>query len=354
VTGDREADMPTRGLASDNQSGAHPEVLEAIAAANAGHVPAYGDDEYTARAVEVLRDHLGQDAEVFFVFGGTGANVSGLSAVLASWQAVICADTAHIACDEAGAPERFTGAKLLTVSTPDGKLTPELAGRVLTGIGVEHHSQPRVLSITQVSEMGTVYTAAEVRALAGFAHGNGLLLHMDGARLANAAVALDLPFSAFTTDAGVDVLSFGGTKNGMLYGEAVCFLGSQAAERARDFKYVRKQAAQLPSKCRFIAAQFAAMYEGDLWRRCAGNANDMAMRLADGVASITAVQVTQPVQANELFATLPAEAIPHLQEQCPFYVWTEHPSEVRWVTSWDTTPEDIDAFAQALKRTLGE
>ena len=203
--------MTTRGLASDNQSGAHPEVLAAISAANEGHVAAYGEDAHTARAVEILLRHLGAGAEVFFVFGGTGANVSGLSAVLAPWQAVICADSAHIACDEAGAPERFTGAKLITVATPDGKLTPGLAGRAITGVGVEHHSQPRVVSITQVSEMGTVYSAAEVRALADFAHANGLLLHMDGARIANAAVALDLSIAAFTTDAGVDVLSFGGT-----------------------------------------------------------------------------------------------------------------------------------------------
>ena len=204
--------MPTRGLASDNQSGAHPGVLAAIVAANEGHVAAYGDDAHTARAVEVLRGHLGLDAQVFFVFGGTGANVSGLSRVLFPWQAVICAETAHIACDEAGAPERFTGSKLITVPTPDGKLTPGLVARVVTGVGVEHHSQPRVVSITQVSEMGTVYSAAEVRALADFAHTNDLLLHMDGARLANAAVSLDIPIAAFTTEAGVDVLSFGGTR----------------------------------------------------------------------------------------------------------------------------------------------
>ena len=345
--------MAQRGLASDNQSGAHPEVLAAIGAANDGHVSAYGDDAHTARAVEVLRRHLGPQAEVFFVFGGTGANVAGLSAVLASWQAVICAQTAHIACDEAGAPERFTGAKLLTVPTPDGKLTPGLVGQAITGVGEEHHSQPRVVSITQVSEMGTVYTASEIRALAEHAHAHGLLLHMDGARIANAAVALGQPLAAFTTEAGVDVLSFGGTKNGMLYGEAVCFLGSKAAERAQDFRWVRKQAAQLPSKCRFVAAQFAAMYEGDLWSRCAGHANDMARRLARSAAELKDVRITQSVDANEVFAILPSDAIPALQEVCPFYVWDEQAAEVRWVTSWDNTAEDVDGFVAALCRQLG-
>ena len=344
--------MAMRGLASDNQSGAHPGVLAAIAAANEGHVPAYGADAHTQRGVEVLRGHLGSEAEVFFVFGGTGANVAGLSAVLAPWQAVICSDSAHIAVDEAGAPERFTGAKLLTIPTPDGKLTPGLVGSAIKGVGVEHHSQPRVVSITQVSEMGTVYSAAEVRSLADHAHSCGLLLHMDGARLANAAAAPDIHLATFTTDAGVDILSLGGTKNGMLYGEAVCFLGPDAAMRSRDFKYVRKQAAQLPSKTRFIAAQFTAMYEGDLWRRCASHANDMAQRLAEGVKAISGVKIAQPVQANEVFAVVPAHIVPQLQETCPFYVWDESPSEVRWVTSWDTQPEDIDAFLEALSRAL--
>ncbi len=350
--------MSARGFASDNQSGVHPAVLEAIAAANAGHVPAYGDDEHTARAAGVLRGHLGSDAEVFFVFNGTGANVTGLGHVLDRWGAVVCASTAHIATDECGAPERFTGAKLVTVPTPDGKLTPDLVAPALTGFGVEHHAQPQVISITQVSEMGTVYTPGEVAALADLAHGHGMLLHMDGARLANAAVALGVPFAEFTSGAGVDVLSWGGTKNAMLGGEAVCFLGPLAGERAASFRFTRKQGAQLPSKCRFIAAQFSAMYEGDLWRECAGNANRRAAELAAAVADIPGVTITAAVDANEIFATLPSASIPGLQDAYPFYVWREglpnDRAEVRWVASWDTTDADVAGFAAQLRAALGE
>ncbi len=345
--------MASRGFASDNQSGVHPAVLEAIVRVNEGHVPAYGDDEHTAAAVDVLRRHLGPGTEVFFVFNGTGANVTGLANVLWPWQAVVCAATAHIATDECGAPERFTGSKLLGVATPDGKLTPELVEPVLVGFGVEHHSQPRVLSVTQVTELGTVYTPAELRSLADLAHANGMLLHMDGARLANAAVALGVPIAAVTADVGVDVLSLGGTKNGMLGGEAVCFLGERAEEIAADFRFTRKQGTQLPSKGRFIAAQFSAMYEGDLWRECAGHANEMAALLAETAGSIPGVTITQRVDANEIFALLPADVVPGLQEVCPFYVWDEARSEVRWVASWDTTPEDVRGFAAALGEALG-
>jgi threonine aldolase len=349
--------MASRGFASDNQSGAHPEVLAAVAAANEGHVPAYGDDTYTARAREVLRGHLGPDAEVFFVFNGTGANVTGLAQLLEPWQAVVCAATAHIATDECGAPERFTGSKLVTVAAPDGQLTPDLVGPHLVGFGFEHHVQPAVLSITQVSELGTVYSIPRIEALSALAREHGMLLHMDGARLANAAVALGSPFAAFTTDAGVDVLSFGGTKNGMLGGEAVCFLGPRAAELAEGFRYTRKQGTQLPSKCRFIAAQFAAMYEGDLWRRCAGNANHMADVLARAAAA-AGVTITQPVEANEVFALLPSKVVPPLQDAYPFYVWDEAAGahdecEVRWVTSWDTRREDVDRFAGLLADLAG-
>jgi threonine aldolase len=346
--------MAMRGFASDNQSGAHPEVLAAVSAANVGHVPAYGDDHHTARAREVLRSHLGPGAEVFFVFNGTGANVSGLAQALEPWQAVVCAKTAHIATDECGAPERFTGSKLITVATPDGKLTPELVRPHLTGFGFEHHVQPAILSITQVTELGTVYSVQEIEALAGIARENGMLIHMDGARIANAALALGRPFAAFTTGAGVEILSFGGTKNGMLGGEAVCFLGPRATVLAEGFRYTRKQATQLPSKCRFIASQFTAMYEGDLWRRCAGNANDMATALARE-AGAAGVAITQPVEANEVFALLPSAAVPALQDAFPFYVWDEAAGadgecEVRWVTSWDTERADVERFVEALAR----
>ena len=244
-----------RGFASDNNAGIHPALLEAIREANSGHVVAYGDDVYTRRAEITFREHFGQQAEVFFVLTGTGANVLSLASVTRSYHAIICAETAHIQVDECGAPEKFTGCKLISIPTPDGKLTVEKIAEHLHVFGIEHHVQPRVISISQPTEMGTVYTPAEIRALAELAQNSGLLLHMDGARLANAAVSLDLPFKAFTTDAGVDVLSFGGTKNGMLFGESVVFLNSAVAP---DFKYLRKQSMQLASKMRFISAQFEA------------------------------------------------------------------------------------------------
>ena len=339
-----------RTFASDNNSGAHPAVLAAIAAANEGHVHAYGDDPFTARAVEVLRGHLGEQADIFFVFNGTGANVVSLSALLKPYQAVICPDTAHIATDECGAPERFTGSKLIGVSTPDGKLRPADITAQLGGMGVEHHVQPRVVSISQVTEMGTVYTCEEVRALADTAHEAGLLLHMDGARIANAAAALGVPIRAFTTDAGVDVLSFGGTKNGMLFGEAVCFLTPGLVD---DGKFVRKNAGQLPSKMRFVAAQYTALYEGDLWLELASHANAMAQRLADGAAGVPGVEITQERGANEVFARVPREHVVALQEVADFYVWDENSSEVRWVASFDTTEDDVDRFLAALRELLG-
>lgn len=335
-----------RTFASDNNSGAHPAVLAAIAAANEGHVHAYGDDPHTRRAVEVLRGHLGEQAEVFFVFNGTGANVVSLSALLKPYQAVICPDTAHIATDECGAPERFTGSKLIGVPTPDGKLRPSDLPPLLEGMGVEHHVQPRVVSISQVTELGTVYSCEEVRALADAAHAAGLLLHMDGARIANAAAALDVPIRELTTDAGVDVLSFGGTKNGLLFGEAVCFLKPGLVG---DGKFVRKNAGQLPSKMRFVAAQFTALYEGDLWRQLASHANAMAARLADGAASVPGVEIAYERGANEVFARVPREHIAALQEVADFYVWSEARSEVRWVASFDTTERDVDGFLEALR-----
>jgi threonine aldolase len=325
-------------------------VLAAIAAANAGHVHAYGDDPYTRRAVEVLRGHLGQQADVFFVFNGTGANVVSLSALLKPYQAVICPATAHIATDECGAPERFTGSKLIGVPTSDGKLRPADIAAQLGGMGVEHHVQPHVVSISQVTEMGTVYTCEEVRALADVAHAAGLLLHMDGARLANAAVALGVPIRAFTTDAGVDVLSLGGTKNGMLFGEAACFLTPGVVD---DGKFVRKNAGQLPSKMRFVAAQYTALYEGDLWHELAAHANAMAERLATGAADIPAVEITQERGANEVFARLPREHVAALQEVADFYIWDEESCEVRWVASFDTTEDDVDRFLDALRGLLG-
>jgi len=338
-----------RGFASDNNAGVHPDILEAITAANQGHVVAYGDDPYTTDTLKVMRSVFGDQAEIFLVFTGTAANVLGLSAVTRPHQAVICSETAHIHVDECGAPEKFTGCKLLTVPTPDGKLTPELAERHMKGIGFEHHVQPGVVSITQATELGTVYTTEEIRELTGWAHDRNLLVHMDGARIANAAVALETDFYGMTGGAGVDILSFGGTKNGMMYGEAVVFFDPSLAE---DFRYTRKQGMQLASKMRYIAAQFNAYLHNDLWKRNAAHANRMAHLLHLAVRDIPGVQITREVEANAVFAIVPRELIPRLQEAFFFYVWDEDTSEVRWMCSYDTTEEDIADFADLLKSHL--
>ena len=339
-----------RSFASDNNAGVHPEVLAAVGRANVGHVRAYGDDPFTEAALARLREQLGERAHPFLVFGGTGANVLGLQAVMRPHEAVICSDFAHINLDECGAPERYVGCKLLGVPSPDGKLTPELVRARISGVGVEHHVQPRVVSVSQATEYGTVYTPAELRALADFAHANGLFLHVDGARIANAAAALSVPLRDITQDAGVDVLSFGGTKNGLLGGEAVVFF---SPDHAAGFRFIRKQGMQLASKMRFVAAQFEALLSDDLWLRSARHANDMARRLEQKVRAVPGVTVTQPVEANAVFATVPREAIPVLQEAFFFYVWSEPRSEVRWMASWDTTEDDVDAFAATIASALG-
>src|SRR6476659_1706798 len=287
--------MIKRSFASDNNAGVHPEVIEAIRAANEGHVIAYGDDPFTARAVKLFQKHFGRDVTVYFVFGGTGANVLGLKAITKSHQAIICAETAHVNVDECGAPENYTGCKLLTIATPDGKLRVEQIKPLLHGIGVEHHVQPGVITVSQATEMGTVYTKKELRTLVAFAHDNGMLLHVDGARLANAAVSLNATLKEITADVGVDVLSFGGTKNGMMYGEAVVFFDKK---RAADFKFIRKQGMHLPSKMRFISAQFEALLSGDLWRRSATHSNRMAQILATELRKIPQIIITQEVKAN--------------------------------------------------------
>lgn len=337
-----------RGFGSDNHSGAHPEILSAIAEANVGHAHPYGDDPWTTRATAVLQAEFGEKSQVAFVFNGTGANVVGLGTVCRPWESVICAESAHIATDECAAPEHIANVKLVTVRAPDGKLRPELVEPSLVGFGFQHQAQPKVISISNVTELGTVYTPDELRALAGLAHSKGMLLHVDGARIANAAVGLGVAIADLTVHAGVDVLSLGGTKNGMLGGEAVVLLGDACTDA---LPYVRKQSAQLPSKSRFIAAQFLAMYGTDLWRRCATNANEMASVLAAG-ARARGVELVFPVQANEVFVLLDNEVIPGLQERFHFYVWEEgaavNRSIVRWVTSWDTTPDDVDRFLEAL------
>ena len=346
-------DRDIRGFASDNYSGVHPEILQAIAAANDGHQIAYGEDAYTARLQEVFARHFGEGVQAFPVFNGTGANVTGLQSMLPRWGAVIAASTAHINVDEGGAPERVAGIKILNVPTDDGKLTPGLVDREAWGWGDEHRAQPLVVSITQSTELGTLYTPEEIRALADHAHARGMRLHLDGARLSNAAAALDLPLRAFTTDAGVDVLSFGGTKNGALGGEAVVVLDPAASE---GLLFLRKLNMQLASKMRFISAQLIALLDGDLYLRNAHHANAMAARLRAGVeaglrdGSISGVGFSQPTQSNGVFATLPDGVADELRKAFRFYDWDAAKNEVRWMCSFDTTEEDVDAFVAELAR----
>jgi threonine aldolase len=340
---------PSRSFASDNNAGVHQEVIDAIARVNAGHVVAYGDDPYTARAVKAFEKHLGRNIAVFFVFGGTGANVLGLQAITKSYQAVMCAATAHINVDECGAPEKFTGCKLLSIESANGKITVDQIKPLMHGIGFEHHVQPRVISVSQSTEMGTVYTPSELKTLSSFGRKNNLLLHMDGARIANAAASLNASIKEITADVGVDVLSFGGAKNGLMYGEAVVFFDKSMAS---DFKYIRKQGMHLPSKMRFIAAQFEALLSGDLWRRSALHANRMAQLLADQLRQITHITLTQPVESNGVFAVIPPKFIPTLQKSYFFYVWNEEISEVRFMTSFDTTEEDIKKFVSLVRKTV--
>ncbi|MDP2334950.1 MAG: low specificity L-threonine aldolase [Bacteroidota bacterium] len=335
-----------RGFASDNNSGIHPEILNALSIANEGHAIGYGGDQLTEMAISRFRLEFGEQTDVYFVFNGTGANVLGLSTLTHSFHSVICAETAHIQVDECGAPEKFTGCKLLPVETVKGKIVPEKIIKYLHGFDFEHHSQPKVISISQVTELGTVYTVEEIKAITTMAHQYGLFVHMDGARLANAAVALDLPFRAFTVDAGIDVLSFGGTKNGMMLGEAVLFFNPELSKNA---KYFRKQSMQLFSKMRFVSAQFLAYFNNDLWKQNATHSNKMARLLEQEVRKIPAIKLTQEVEANGVFAIVPPEIIPQLQEKYFFYMWDEYRSEVRWMTSFDTREADIYNFAALIK-----
>lgn len=343
-------DPELKAFASDNYAGVHPEILRAIAEANGGHQISYGEDVYTEALQGIFQAQFGEQAAAYPVFNGTAANVVSLRSMAAPWQSVICADTAHIHTDEGGAPEVVAGLKLFTVPTPEGKLTPELIDRQAWGFGDVHRSQPRVVSISNSTELGTVYTPAEIKEIADHVHGLGLLLHLDGSRLTNAAAALDVPLRALTTDAGVDVLSFGGTKIGLLYGEAVVVLNPGAVS---GIDYIRKTYMQLSSKMRFVSAQFEALLSGDLWLRNARQANAMAARLAAAVRDLPGVEVPRPVEANAVFARLPRDVIERLQKRFRFYVWNEALNEVRWMCSFDTTEADVDAFAAALAEELG-
>lgn len=358
-----------RGFGSDNHSGISPEVIEAISMANSEHALAYGDDEYTQRLEALIKETFGEQARVYLVFNGTGANVLSIDAMCRSHEAVVCAETAHINVDECGAPQRFVGCRLLTVDTPDGKLTPALVKTRLHGFGFEHHSQPKAISISQPTELGTLYTKEEIKALADLAHSYNMYLHVDGARLANAAVALGCSFKEMTTDLGVDAISFGGTKNGLLMGES-CVLLNPALDV--DMKYRRKQMTQLASKMRFMAAQMICYLGGvkgsenevrgsertnaevaePLWKRNAEHSNRMAQLLRAEVEKVEGVKIMYPVQVNSVFAQLPTAVWHRLQERYFFYDWDEAADVVRWMCSFDTTEEDIHAFVNALKEEL--
>lgn len=341
-------------FASDNHAGAHPEVLEALAAASAGHAASYGADPWTERAGQRLREHFGDGARAFFVFNGTGANVASIDALTRPWEAVICTDVAHMHVDECGAPERLAGVKLLTVPNREGKLSVDDVSRWEARRGDEHQAQPRVVSITQSTELGTLYSVAEMAEIAAAAHELDMYLHIDGARLANAAAALGTGLGDITTAIGADVVSFGGTKNGLVFGEAVIFCRPELGER---FAYTRKQLGQLASKMRFVAAQFEALLADDLWLRSAAHANAMAARLAAAAEPLGGVEISGPVQANAVFARLERGAIERLLESLPgdhpFYVWDDATGQVRWMCAWDTTEEDVDRFAAAVKAAAG-
>jgi len=344
-----------RGFASDNYSGVHPEVLRALAEANNGHQTAYGDDVYTSRLKEVIKQQFSPEAEVFPVFNGTGANVVGLTSMMPRWGAVICSNLAHIHTDEGGAPERVSGLKLFTVEHQNGKLTPESIATQVYGIGDEHRAQPMVVSITQTTEVGTVYSPEEIKAIADYVHSQGMLLHLDGARLWNAAAALGLPFRAFTQDAGVDVLSLGGTKNGLMGAEAIVVLNPKASE---GLLYLRKLSMQLASKMRFISAQLLTLFENDLGIKSAAHANQMAQRLRAGLQAkldsgeITGLRFTNPTMANAVFASIDNEVADRIRAQVKFYDWERSIGEVRWMCAFDTTEQDVDRFIDIIAAEL--
>jgi threonine aldolase len=338
--------MNINGFASDNRAGVHPRMMKALESVNEGHSASYEEDEATRRAKDVLRRHFGPAAEPFFVFNGTAANVLAVRTLCDSWHSVLCADVSHLWNHEGGAPERLTGCKLISVESRDGKLTLDALKSRPAERGNQHASQPRLVSLTQPTELGTLYALDEVRAICAWAHAEGMLVHVDGSRLVNAAAALGVGLAALTTDLGVDAVSLGGTKNGLMFGEAVVFLKPGLAAA---FPWLRKQNLQLASKSRFLAAQFEAWLGGDLWREIAQHANLMARRLADGLREIPGVEISRPVSTNAVFARLPAAWIETLRKVAPFYVWDQKSNEVRLMAAWDTRPSDVDAFVAATR-----
>jgi len=338
-----------RTFASDNYAGVHPEVMQALHDANQGHEGSYGSDDHTSRAIEKFKEIFGADVEVFFAYNGTAANVLGLSALTRSYNSIICSDLAHINVDESTAPEKFLGCKLITIKTKDGKIYPSEVEEKIQRVDDQHHPQVKVISISQSTEYGTVYTRKEIEALSSVAKKNNLYLHMDGSRISNACVSLGESFRSFTRDAGVDVLSFGGTKNGMMFGEAIVFFNPASAV---DFKYIRKQGMQLHSKGRFIGSQFNALLNNDLWKRNAEHSNKMARRLADELRKFAQIQITQSVDANGVFAIFPPEIIPQLQDEHFFYMWTDKIYEARLMCAFDTSEDEIINFGKRLRELL--
>ena len=338
--------MSKKTFASDNYSGVHPAIMQALLQANEGHAASYGADEYTAAAIAQFRKYFGSDTQVFLVYNGTGANIMGLSILTRSFNSILCAELAHINVDESTAPEKFLGCRLISVPAPNGKMTAEAIEEKIIRMGDQHHPQAKVISLSQTTEYGTVYSVAELQSISTIAEKYNLYLHMDGSRIANAAVALKKDFISFTRDVGVDVLSFGGTKNGMMFGEAVLVFNP---ELAAEFQYIRKQGMQLHSKMRFIGAQFSALLTDNLWKKNAEHSNQMARLLERELKEIKEVQITKPVNANVVFAILPPDMIPLLQEKMFFYVWNERLNEVRLMCSWDTSSEEIMDFAKQLK-----
>lgn len=338
-----------RSFGSDNHSGVHPEIMQFLTKANYDHVVAYGDDFWTEKANEQIKRHFGEEADPFFLFNGTGANVVALRAATSPFHAILAPQTAHIAVDECGAPTFMTGAALKEIQTLDGKLTPENIAPFLDHFGFEHHSQPKVVYISQCTELGTVYSIAEIRALADFLHTHDMFLHVDGARLANAAASLHCSFKEMIANSGVDILSFGGTKNGMMMGEAVI---SFRPEFSENLKYIRKQSTQLCSKMRFLSCQFIPYLENDLWLKNATHANQMAQQLKKGIVDVFDAEFTQEVQANILLFKMPRPVIERMLEKHFFYIWNEKTDEIRLVTSWDTTEEDIHHFLNDLKKAI--
>ncbi len=338
-----------KSFASDNNAPVHETIFKAMQDANIGDTIAYGDDIFTFEAEQKFKDLFGHDTRVFFVFTGTGANVSGIAHLTHPYNSIVCAQTSHIHNDECGAPEKYTGCKVLTIPSEDGKIRTSEIKPFLHSVGFQHHSQPKVISITQATELGTVYSPDEIMEIARFAHQHDLVLHMDGARIANAAAHLGIGFSEMVSDTGVDLLSFGGTKNGMMMGEAVVFLNN---EMAKAYEYTRKQSMQLASKMRYLSAQFNALLTNDLWLKNASHANEMAAMLAEKVSAIAGVKITRPVQTNAVFAAMPPEAIEKLKRRYFFYVWNEQKHEVRWMTAFNTTEQDIENFVKALIESL--